>query len=62
MSLKKRSRQSNSFWQRVKQKCTSMLISESAQDSNRMMEALMPTGNLYGIEMGNIDPAWYREK
>ncbi|GBU14259.1 hypothetical protein AwEntero_28600 [Enterobacterales bacterium] len=62
MPQEKSFRQSTSFWQRVKHKCASAFISEPSQDSARMMEALIPTGSLYGIEMGNIDPAWYREK
>lgn len=66
MPQKKPFRQSTSFWQRVKHKCASAFISEPSQDSTRMMEALIPTGSLYGIEMGSfsmerIDPAWYRE-
>ncbi|TPG58387.1 hypothetical protein [Ewingella americana] len=62
MPQTKRLKTSISFWQRVKHKCASAFISEPSQDSTRMMEALIPTGSLYGIEMGNIDPAWYREK
>lgn len=58
---------STTFWQRVKDKCLSALTAEPSQDSTRMMEALIPTGSLYGIEMGSfsmerIDPAWYRTK
>lgn len=58
---------STPFWQRVKDKCLAAFLTEPSQDSTRMMEALIPTGSLYGIEMGSfsmerVDPAWYRTK
>ncbi len=51
-----------SFLQRVKSKCASVLSAEPGVDANRIFEAILPTGNLYGIETGNIDPSWYRQK
>jgi hypothetical protein len=35
---------------------------ESTLDSTRMLEALLASGCIYGIEMVNIDPSWYRTK
>jgi len=51
-----------SFLQRVKNKCASVLQAEPGVDASRIFEAILPTGNLYGIETGNIDPSWYRQK
>jgi len=67
MTQKIRFSSSTTLWQRVKDKCVQAFIAEPSQDSTRMMEALIPTGSLYGIEMGSFsmertDPAWYRTK
>lgn len=52
----------NSLWQRVKRRCTATFFSQSTADSSRWVESLLGTGSLYGIEFGNIDPSWYRQK
>lgn len=36
-------------------------VVQHAPDSGRVMESFIPTGHLYGIDFGNIDPAWYRK-
>lgn len=36
-------------------------IPASAPDTGRVIESFIPIGHLYGIDFGNIDPAWYRK-
>lgn len=51
-----------SLWQGIKRRCSATFFSQSSADSSRLVESLLVTGSLYGIELGNIDPAWYRQK
>ncbi|MBF6637285.1 hypothetical protein BS639_21900 [Rouxiella silvae] len=52
----------NSLWQSIKRRCSATFFSKSPADSSRLVESLLVTGSLYGIELGNIDPSWYRQK
>lgn len=38
------------------------LLARNGDDSHRMLESFIPTGHLYGIDFGNIDPVWYRKR
>lgn len=37
------------------------IVAHHAPESGRVMECFIPTGHRYGIDFGNIDPAWYRK-
>ncbi|NMP29266.1 hypothetical protein GW590_20670 [Rahnella sp. SAP-1] len=52
----------NTLWQEIKRLCSATFFSQSTADSSQMLDSLLVTGSLYGIEFGNIDPAWYRQK
>ncbi|ORJ26635.1 hypothetical protein BS640_04295 [Rouxiella badensis] len=52
----------NSLWQRIKRRCSATFLTQTTADSSRLVESLLVTGSLYGIELGNIDPSWYRQK
>ncbi|MFN4626773.1 hypothetical protein [Klebsiella pasteurii] len=51
------------LWQRI----TGWLASLSGsggetgqQDTQRIMEAILPVASLYGIELGNVETRWFR--
>ena len=49
-----------SLWQRITRRRVSNPPAERAQDTSRLLESFLATGCLYGIDVGNSDPAWFR--
>ncbi|GGD17693.1 hypothetical protein ACP26F_11695 [Franconibacter pulveris 1160] len=47
---------------RIRRAARALLLPRSSNDSTRMLESFIPTGHLYGIDFGNIDPVWYRNR
>lgn len=47
---------------RVVRRCLALLRPGNSSNGDRVLESFLPTGHLYGIDYGNIDPAWYRAK
>ena len=31
------------------------------QDTQRMMEAILPVASLYGVDIANVETAWFRD-
>ena len=51
------------LWQRIT--CWLASLSGSGgeagqQDTQRIMEAILPVASLYGIELGNVETRWFR--
>jgi hypothetical protein len=49
-----------SFWQRLTRRKVSAHTEDKTQDTTRLLESFLATGCLYGIDVGNSDPAWFR--
>ncbi|PSN08417.1 hypothetical protein C7G83_09630 [Siccibacter turicensis] len=47
---------------RILRRCQALIMPGRPSDSQLLLEAFIPTGYLYGIDYGNIDPAWYRAR
>lgn len=49
------------LWQRMRRWLASLSHAEAGQqDTQRMMEAILPVASLYGIDMGNVETRWFR--
>ncbi|MGS4818011.1 hypothetical protein ACN4GA_03015 [Raoultella terrigena] len=49
------------LWQRMTRWLASLSHTEAGQqDTQRMMEAILPVASLYGIDMGNVETRWFR--
>ncbi|AJF71872.1 MULTISPECIES: hypothetical protein [Raoultella] len=49
------------LWQRMTRWLASLSHAEAGQqDTQRMMEAILPVASLYGIDMGNVETRWFR--
>lgn len=49
-----------SLWQRLTRRKVSARTEDKTQDTTRLLESFLATGCLYGIDVGNSDPAWFR--
>ncbi|WP_047608652.1 hypothetical protein [Rahnella aquatilis] len=49
-----------SLWQRITHPKFNNPQAERALDTSRLLESFLATGCLYGIDVGNSDPAWFR--
>ena len=49
-----------SLWQRITRRKVSNPPEERTHDTYRLLESFHATGCLYGIDVGNSDPAWFR--
>ena len=49
-----------SFWQRLTRRKVRVHPEDKTQDTTRLFESFLATGCLYGINVGNSDPAWFR--
>ncbi|WP_024555153.1 hypothetical protein ACP26C_10935 [Franconibacter helveticus 513] len=47
---------------RIRRAARALTLSRPLNDSTRMLESFIPAGHLYGIDFGNIDPVWYRNR
>ncbi|PKE28566.1 hypothetical protein CWS43_21285 [Rahnella sp. AA] len=52
--------QHRSWWQRIMHREVLRQPEENAQDTYRLLESFLATGCLYGIDLGNSDPTWFR--
>ena len=51
------------LWQRITGWLASLCGSggeAGQQDTQRIMEAILPVASLYGIELGNVETRWFR--
>ena len=49
------------LWQRITGWLASLSDGEAGQqDTQRIMEAILPVASLYGIELGNVETRWFR--
>ena len=49
------------LWQRMTRWLASLSHAEAGQqDTQRLMEAILPVASLYGIDMGNVETRWFR--
>ena len=51
------------LWQRITGWLSSLYGSggeAGQQDTQRIMEAILPVASLYGIELGNVETRWFR--
>ncbi|MGG5218452.1 hypothetical protein [Rahnella variigena] len=60
MSTTAQTAEHRSLWQRITQRKPHHQTEEMAQDTSRLLESFLATGCLYGIDVGNSDPAWFR--
>lgn len=60
MSATAQTAQHRSFWQRITHRKMINVPAERGQDTSRFMESILAAGSLYGIDVGNSDPAWFR--
>ncbi|MBU9839134.1 MULTISPECIES: hypothetical protein [Rahnella] len=60
MSITVHTAERRSLWQRITHRKVSHPPAERAQDTSRLLESFLATGCLYGIDVGNSDPAWFR--
>ncbi|CAM4069921.1 MULTISPECIES: hypothetical protein [Rahnella] len=60
MSTTAQKSEHRSLWQRITQRNPRNHTEEMAQDTSRLLESFLATGCLYGIDVGNSDPAWFR--
>lgn len=60
MSTTAQTTEQRSLWQRITQRKVKDQTEEKAQDTSRLLESFLATGCLYGIDVGNTDPAWFR--
>jgi len=52
--------QHRSLWQRIMRREVPHQPEENTQDTHRLLESFLATGCLYGIDLGNSDPTWFR--
>ena len=60
MSTTAQTAEHRSLWQRITRRKPRHQTEEMAQDTSRLLESFLATGCLYGIDVGNSDPAWFR--
>ncbi|VTQ52580.1 Uncharacterised protein [Campylobacter jejuni] len=60
MSTTANTAEHRSLWQRITHRKVQDRPQERAQDTSRLLESFLATGCLYGIDVGNSDPAWFR--
>ncbi|RJT45042.1 hypothetical protein [Rahnella woolbedingensis] len=60
MSTTAQNTEHRSLWQRITGRKPHQHTEEMAQDTSRLLESFLATGCLYGIDVGNSDPAWFR--
>jgi hypothetical protein len=60
MSTTARNAEHRSLWQRITQRKPRQQKEEMAPDTSRLLESFLASGCLYGIDVGNSDPAWFR--
>lgn len=49
------------LWQRLTRRLALLFSGEAGQqDTQRIMEAIIPIASLYGVDMGNIETEWFR--
>lgn len=47
---------------RIRRAAQALRLARNTHDSTRMLESFIPGGHLYGVDFGNIDPVWYRNR
>lgn len=60
MSTTAQATEQRSLWQRITHSKVKDQTEERTQDTSRFLESFLATGCLYGIDVGNTDPAWFR--
>ncbi|KAB8305202.1 hypothetical protein GW579_17140 [Rahnella sp. Lac-M11] len=60
MSTTAQTTEQRSLWQRITHRKVKDQTEEKTQDTSRLLESFLATGCLYGIDVGNTDPAWFR--
>ncbi|EMW5168399.1 MULTISPECIES: hypothetical protein [Raoultella] len=49
------------LWQRLTRWLAFLFNGEAGQqDTQRMMEAILPVASLYGVDIGNVETRWFR--